>query len=103
MGKLFVDEYPNVYEEICRLRECFTNLPNVMMRLESKIICDVLSVCYMRGWKVVSIHDSIVVIDTIENEGVQPIDIRKIINAVYRQYGLHPNTKVKANYIPSAA
>ena len=67
-----------------------TKLPNLMMRLESRLMKQILNECYAHGWKVVSIHDAIVVFDVETNSAVKPIDIKIIINNIYRRYLLHP-------------
>jgi len=51
--------------------------------------------CYQKGWDVIHIHDDIVVIDTKANNEVNPIDIKRIINDVFRNHLLHPSTKLK--------
>lgn len=50
----------------------------------------ILSVCYTNCWKVVSIHDALVVLDVVDNNNADPLVFKKIINDIYREYMLHP-------------
>ena len=88
-GKKFIELYPNVYQAIKEIKNV-TKLPNLMMRIESRLMRQILNECYAHGWKVVSIHDAIVVFDVEANSSVKPIDIKIIINNIYRRYLLHP-------------
>ena len=51
--------------------------------------------------KVVSIHDAIVVLDTQENEGLEPMAIKRIINDVYRDVLLHPTVHIDEFPLPT--
>ena len=51
---------------------------------------EILNICYSQGWKVVNIHDAIIVFDVEANSTVKPIDIKIIINNIYRKYLLRP-------------
>lgn len=88
-GKRFMSVYPNVYAVIEETKDK-TKLPLLMMRTESTLMCRILARCYKNGWKVVSIHDAIVALDTPENDGLEPMAIKQIINDVYREVLLHP-------------
>ena len=88
-GKKFIELYPNVHAAIKKIKNA-TKLPNLMMRFESRLMRQILNECYARGWKVVNIHDAIIVFDVEANESIKPIDIKTIINDLYRCYLLHP-------------
>ncbi|MGO5493945.1 hypothetical protein [Parabacteroides merdae] len=88
-GMKFIELYPNVYQAIKEIKNA-TKLPNLMMRFESRLMRLILNECYAHGWKVISIHDAIVVFDVEANSTVKPIDIKIIINNIYRRYLLHP-------------
>ena len=88
-GKRFMGAYPNVYAAIEETKDK-TKLPLLMMKTESTLMRRILARCYENGWKVVSIHDAIVALDTPENDGLEPMTIKRIINDVYREVLLHP-------------
>ena len=88
-GKKFIELYPNVYQAIRELKKS-TKLPILMMKFESRLMREILNVCYANGWKVVNIHDAIIVFDVDANSSVEPIMIKHIINDIYRRYLLHP-------------
>ena len=88
-GKKFIELYPNVYQAIRELKKS-TKLPILMMKFESRLMREILNVCYVQGWKVVNIHDAIIVFDVDANSSVEPIQIMRIINDIYRRYLLHP-------------
>ena len=88
-GKKFIELYPNVYQSIKEIKNA-TKLPNLMMRFESRLMRQILNECYVHGWKVVNIHDAIVVFDVEANSSVRAIQIKTIINNIYRRYLLHP-------------
>ena len=98
-GRKFMSVYPNVYKAIAETKDK-TKLPLLMMRTESHLIRRVLSECYRQGWKVISIHDAIVVLDAPENEGIEPMDIKRIINDVYRTVMLHPTIHCDCFQLP---
>ena len=88
-GKKFIELYPNVYQAIRELKKS-TKLPILMMKFESRLMREILNICYEQGWKVVHIHDAIIVLDVNANSSVEPIQIKHIINDIYRRYLLHP-------------
>ena len=88
-GKKFIELYPNVHQIIRETKKA-TKLPNLMMSFESRLMKEILNVCYSQGWKVVNIHDAIIIFDVEANSIVQPIQIKHIINDIYRRYLLHP-------------
>ena len=88
-GKKFIELYPNVYQAIRELKKS-TKLPILMMKFESRLMREILNICYEQGWKVVHIHDAIIVLDVNANSSVESIQIKHIINDIYRRYLLHP-------------
>lgn len=95
-GKKFIELYPNVYQAIRELKKS-TKLPLLMMKFESRLMKEILNVCYANGWKVVHIHDAIIVFDVDANSSVEPIQIMRIINDIYRRYLLHPTIHCEYN------
>ena len=88
-GRSFIELYPNVYECIQELKKK-TKLPNLMMSLESRLMRTILTICYNYGWKVVHIHDALIVLDVEANDEIAPKHVKVVINNVYRTYLLHP-------------
>ena len=95
-GKKFIELYPNVHQAIRELKKS-TKLPLLMMKFESRLMREILNVCYGQGWKVVNIHDAIIVFDVDANSSVEPIQIKHIINDIYRRYLLHPTIHCELN------
>ena len=100
-GKKFMSVYPNVYAAIEETKDK-TRLPLLMMKTESTLMRRILTKCYQQGWKVISIHDAIVALDTQENEGLEPMAIKRIINDVYRAVLLHPTMHIDEFPLPTA-
>lgn len=88
-GKKFIEEYPHVYKAIREIKKV-ERLPLLMMKIESRIMRRILSVCFTNGWKVVNIHDALVILDVVDNNNADPLVFKKIINDIYREYMLHP-------------
>lgn len=88
-GQKFIEEYPNVYKTIREIKKV-ERLPLLMMKIESRIMRRILSVCFTNGWKVVNIHDALVILDVVDNNNADPLVLKKIINDIYREYMLHP-------------
>ncbi|MBQ4532753.1 MAG: hypothetical protein IJA24_05910 [Alistipes sp.] len=99
-GKKFMSVYPNVYAAIEETKDK-TRLPLLMMKTESTLMRRILTKCYLQGWKVISIHDAIVALDTQENEGLEPMAIKRIINDVYRAVLLHPTVHIDEFPLPA--
>ncbi len=99
-GKRFMSVYPNVYAAIEQTKDK-TRLPLLMMKTESTLMRRILARCYKNDWKVVSIHDAIVALDTPENEGLEPMAIKRIINDVYRAVLLHPTVHIDEFPLPT--
>lgn len=99
-GKKFMSVYPNVSAAIEETKDK-TRLPLLMMKTESTLMRRILTRCYQQGWKVISIHDAIVALDTQENEGLEPMAIKCIINDVYRAVLLHPTVHIDEFPLPA--
>ena len=99
-GKKFMSVYPNVYAAIEETKDK-TRLPLLMMKTESTLMRRILTKCYQQGWKVISIHDAIVALDTQVNEGLEPMAIKRIINDVYRDVLLHPTVHIDEFPLPA--
>lgn len=91
-AKLFKQQFPNVYKVVRKQKESDrTKLANDMMKLESKLFHEILMKLYNKRYKVVSIHDAIVVLDTKANDSCTVEIVKRIITEVYSSYGLHPD------------
>ena len=94
-AKSFKKKYPSVYKLVKESkREDRTFLANQMMRIESNIFRSILTKLYAKRFKVLTIHDAIVVLDTKANDHCTPELIRSIIEKEYLRIGLFPNISV---------
>lgn len=94
-AKIFKAQFPNVYKVVRQQKESDrTKLANDMMRLESQLFHQILMKLYNKRYKVVSIHDAIVVLDVKSNESCSVEVVKDIIEYVYSAYGLHPDVSV---------
>lgn len=92
--KAFVDKYPNVWKVIQGLKKVTDDkLPHMMMRAESMLFHLILEKCWDRGYKVVNLHDALVVFDVEANEHVTVDELTIIIEQVYHRFGLFPTVK----------
>lgn len=94
--KAFIDRYPSVWKVIrsMKLRTDDT-LPLTMMRAESMLFRRILKKCWDRGYRVVNLHDALVVFDVEANEGVTIAELTAIIEDVYHRFGLYPTVKAE--------
>ena len=93
---IFVKMFPNVWHVLRNLKkQDRTQLPNQLMKEESKLFTTILTECFKRGWAVISIHDCIIVLDVEKNAEVQISDVQGIIENVYHEEGLYPTVKVE--------
>ena len=95
-AKVFKRLYPNVWKAIKEIKAAdgSETLPNRMMAEESRLFHQILERCYEHGWKVINIHDAIVVLDVEENN----FDYHKLIaimEDVYKANGLYPNISIE--------
>ena len=94
-AKVFRGQFPNVYKVVRKQKESDrTRLSNDMMKLESKLFHEILMKLYNKRYKVVSIHDAIVVLDVKANENCTVDVVRDIITKIYTSAGLHPDISV---------
>lgn len=94
-AKVFKKKYPSVYKLVKESkREDRTFLANKMMRIESDIFRSILTKLYVKRFKVLTIHDAIVVLDVKVNNQCTPELIRLIIEKEYLRIGLFPNVSV---------
>ena len=94
-AKIFAKEFPNVYTVVLdSKRENRTKLANDMMKIESELFGKILVELYAKKFKVISIHDAIVVLDVKQNEKCTEGVVKQVMTGVYRKYGLHPDISV---------
>lgn len=98
-AKIFAKRFPNVYTVILSFKrglekEARTVLSHKLMALESKLFRKALKRLFQMGYKVVSIHDAIVVLDLKENKACTPELVKGILADVYAEEGLVPDCSV---------
>lgn len=94
--KAFKKRYPNVWKVIYKLKEKTDDkLPHAMMTNESILFRPILKECWRRGWKVVNLHDALIVFDVKENEAVEVNELKSIIKRVYNKHNLYPTVKLE--------
>lgn len=94
-AKMFAKDFPNVYKVVLdSKRENRTKLANDMMKIESELFGKILVELYAKKFKVISIHDAIVVLDVKQNEKCTEGVVKQVMTGVYRKYGLHPDISV---------
>ena len=94
-AKVFRRQFPNVYKVVRKQKESDrTRLANDMMKLESKLFHEILMKLYNKRYRVISIHDAIVVLDVKANENCTVDVVRDIITKIYTSAGLHPDISV---------
>ena len=94
--KAFIRKSPNVWKVI-RAMKVSTNdkLPHTMMKAESLLFRLILKECWNRGYRVVNLHDALVVFEVEANECVTVAELTTIIEQVYHRFGLFPSVKVE--------
>ena len=94
--KTFKKKYPNVWKVIHKLKvETDDKLPHLMMKAESVLFKPIIEECWRRGWKVVNLHDALIVFDVKENEAVEVKELKAIIENEYNKYHLLPTIKIE--------
>lgn len=92
----FIDRYPNVWKVIKETKiKTKDRLPHTMMRLESDLFRDILKECWDKGYKVVNLHDALVVFNVKQNKDVTIDELTTIIKQVYNRFGLFPTVKAE--------
>lgn len=94
-AKMFARDFPNVYKVIRESKKSNrTKLANDMMKIESELFGKILVELYTKKFKVISIHDAIVVLDVKQNEKCTEEVVKQVMKDVYKEYGLHPDISV---------
>lgn len=94
--KSFIRKYPNVWKVIRAMKVSTDDkLPHTMMKAESLLFRLILKECWSRGYRVVNLHDALVVFDVEANECVTVADLTTIIEQVYHRFELFPSVKVE--------
>ena len=98
-AKMFKKRFPNVYKVVEEqkkglARDKRTVLSNRMMALESELFHEVLMLLYNKRYKVVSIHDAVVVLDIPSNKTCTTQLVKDVIKKVYRKNGLYPDVSI---------
>ena len=94
--KAFICKYPNVWKVINEMKKRTDDkLPLTMMKGESKLFGLILEECWNRGYKVVNLHDALIVFDVDENKDVTVSELTDIIENVYHRFKLFPTIKVE--------
>ena len=95
-AKIFAQQFPNVYTVVLSFkrrleRDKRTVLTHKLMSLESQLFREALKRLFEKGYKVVSIHDAIVVLNVIENDNLTPEIVKEVLCDVYSEVGLVPD------------
>ena len=94
-AKIFKEHYPSVWQTIKELKsEDADKLPNEMMAHESRLFNQILVECYKRNWKVISIHDAIIVLDVESNNHFDLDELIAIMTNVYQSNKLHSTISI---------
>lgn len=94
-AKIFKEHYPSVWKTIKELKaEDADKLPNDMMAHESRLFHQILTECYKKRWKVISIHDAIIVLDDESNSHFDMDELIAIMTNVYSSNRLHSTISV---------
>lgn len=94
-AKIFKEHYPSVWQTIKELKaEDADKLPNEMMAHESRLFHQILVECYKRNWKVISIHDAIIVLDVELNNHFDLDELIAIMTNVYQSNRLHSTISI---------
>ncbi len=94
-AKMFARDFPNVYKVVRNAKkDNRTKLANDMMKIESELFGKILVDLYAKKFKVISIHDAVVVLDVKQNEKCTEEIVKEVMTGVYRKYGLCPNISV---------
>ena len=95
-AKIFEQQFSNVYSVVLSFkrgleRDKRTVLTHKLMSLESQLFREALKRLFEKGYKVVSIHDAIVVLNVIENDNLTPEIVKEVLCDVYSEVGLVPD------------
>lgn len=93
-AKVFKKKYPSVYKLIKESKKNDrTFLANQMMRIESDIFRSILTKLYAKKFRVLTIHDAVIVLDVKANTKCNKL-VQSIIGKEYQRIGLFPNSSV---------
>lgn len=95
-AKSFAEQFPNVYKVVLGFKRGLakdkrTVLTHKLMALESQLFRETLKRLFEKGYKVISIHDAIVVLNVDENENLTPEMVKDVLCEVYAEIGLLPD------------
>lgn len=94
-AKVFKKKYPSVYKLIKESKKNDrTFLANQMMRIESDIFRSILTKLYAKKFRVLTIHDAVIVLDVKANTKCNPKLVQSILGKEYQRIGLFPNSSV---------
>lgn len=94
-AKVFKKKYPNIYKLVKESKKNDrTYLANQMMRIESDIFRSILTKLYAKRFRVLTIHDAVIVLDVKANTQCNPELVQSIIEKEYQRIGLFPNASV---------
>lgn len=95
-AKIFEQQFPNVNKIVQSFKRGLekserTVLTHKLMALESQLFRETLKRLFEKGYKVISIHDAIVVLDVAENKNLTPEIVKEVLCDVYAEIGLLPD------------
>lgn len=94
-GKQFRKRFPNVYKVVRKQKKTDrTRLANEMMRMESELFSEILTKLYNKRFKVISIHDAVVVLETKSNALCTEELVSGVIKEVYMKRGLSADVSI---------
>ena len=96
-AKMFVEFFPNVWSVIRDKRREYKdkNLAVEMMKVESTMMREILTRLFDKGYMVISIHDAIIVLDDVANEGFNVRLAERMMREVYRAHSFFPSIDVE--------
>lgn len=94
-AKVFKKKYPSVYKLVKESKKSDrTYLANEMMKIESSLFRNILTKLYAKRFRVLTIHDAIIVLDVKANTQCVPELVQSIIEKEYQYIGLFPNVSI---------
>ncbi|MFK2294191.1 hypothetical protein ACIXMS_04340 [Bacteroides fragilis] len=91
-AKVFKKKYPSIYKLIKENKKNDrTYLANEMMKIESSLFRNILTKLYAKRFKVLTIHDAIVILDVKANTQCTPELVKSIIEKEYQLIDLLPD------------
>ena len=94
-AKVFKKKYPSIYKLVKESKKSDrTYLANEMMKIESSLFRNILAKLYAKRFRVLTIHDAIIVLDVKANTQCIPELVQSIIEKEYQYIGLSPNVSI---------